>query len=201
MEKTRLEAFSDGVFAVAITLLALDLAVDGPGGDALSQQLRDKWPSYVAYIVSFFIIGITWVNHHSLFRSMAQVDRVLLFLNLLLLSFIVAIPFGTATMAAYLTGDRADAHLATALYAGILEGAALSFTAIFIWSVRRPERRHEPFPPEDVVPAVLRFGLGVLVYLVAMALAFVSPAASLALVAAAAVYYLFEENAGPDTAA
>ena len=77
MSKTRLEAFSDGVFAVAITLLALDLAVGGPGPHSLAHQLGDKWPSYVAYVVSFFIVGITWVNHHSLFGAIALVDRTI----------------------------------------------------------------------------------------------------------------------------
>ncbi len=118
MSKARLEAFSDGVFAVAITLLALDLVVDGPGAGSLAHQLGDKWPSYVAYVVSFFIVGITWVNHHSLFGAIAVVDRTLLFLNLLLLMFIVAIPFGTATLAAYLTEGGDDAHLAAGAVCG-----------------------------------------------------------------------------------
>ena len=118
MDKARLEAFSDGVFAVAITLLALDLAVAGPGHGALGRQLTDRWPSYAAYVVSFFVIGITWVNHHELFKTFARVDRALLFLNLLLLLFIAAIPFATSTMAAYLRTGGADAHLA----AGIVEG-------------------------------------------------------------------------------
>ena len=69
MEQARLEAFSDGVFAVAITLLALDLAVAGPGHDSLATQLGDRWPSYAAYVVSFFTIGITWVNHHTCSRA------------------------------------------------------------------------------------------------------------------------------------
>ena len=73
--------------------------------------------------MSFFIVGITWVNHHSLFGAIAVVDRTLLFLNLLLLMFIVAIPFGTATLAAYLTEGGNDSHLAAAIYAAILEGA------------------------------------------------------------------------------
>ena len=74
MEKARLEAFSDGVFAVAITLLALDLAVPGPGHGSLAHQLGTHWPSYAAYVVRFFVIGITWVNHHALFRSFAAID-------------------------------------------------------------------------------------------------------------------------------
>ena len=201
MSKTRLEAFSDGVFAVAITLLALDLAVGGPGPDSLAHQLGDKWPSYVAYVVSFFIVGITWVNHHSLFGAIALVDRTLLFLNLLLLMFIVAIPFGTATLAAYLTAGGNDSHLAAAIYAAILEGAGISFTLIFAWSVRDPRRRHHPLPAEAARIAVLRFGLGAILYLVAVAVAFISPWVTLLIVAVMALYYLFEQTApAPDAA-
>jgi uncharacterized membrane protein len=194
MDKARLEAFSDGVFAVAITLLALDLTVAGPGHHSLGHQLADRWPSYAAYAVSFFTIGITWVNHHALFKGFAVADRVLLFLNLTLLLFIVAIPFGTSTMAAYLRGGGGDAHLAGALYAAILEGMALSFTAIFAWSVRDDERRQQPLPTATVRRALARFGIGSLVYLVALGLAFVTAWATLALIAAVAVYYVFEQT-------
>jgi TMEM175 potassium channel family protein len=201
MEKARLEAFSDGVFAVAITLLALDLAVAGPGhgNGSLASQLGDRWPSYAAYVVSFFTIGITWVNHHTLFRSFAIVDRMLLFLNLTLLLFIVAIPFGTATAAAYLRHGGADAHLAAAIYAGILEGMALSFAAIFAWSVRSDERRHTPLPPETVRSALFRFGAGSFVYLAAFAIAFVSAPAALVVIALVAIYYVFERTPTVDS--
>ena len=64
MSRGRLEAFSDGVFAVAITLLALNLAVKGPGYGTLAHQLAHQWPGYLAYLISFFTIGIIWVNHH-----------------------------------------------------------------------------------------------------------------------------------------
>src|SRR5262249_11273606 len=87
----RLEAFSDGVFAVAITLLALNLAVAGPGHGSLGRQLTDHWPSFVAYGISFFTIGIIWVNHHALFGTLKAIDRTLVFWNLLLLFFIVSI--------------------------------------------------------------------------------------------------------------
>jgi uncharacterized membrane protein len=194
VEKARLEAFSDGVFAVAITLLALDLAVAGPGHGALAHQLADRWPSYAAYVVSFFIIGITWVNHHALFKSLALADRQLMFLNLTLLLFIVAIPFGTATMAAYLRSGGADAHLAAALYAAVLEGMALSFSAIFVWSTRAEQRRHEPLPPGGARAAIVRYTIGSLVYLVAAAVAFVSAPATLAIIALTAIYYMFEQT-------
>jgi len=194
VEKGRLEAFSDGVFAVAITLLALDLAVPGPGHDSLAHQLRMHWPSFAAYVVSFFVIGIMWVNHHALFKSFATVDRMLSFLNLTLLLFIVAVPFGTSTVAAYLRDGGSDAHLAAALYAAIFECCALSFAAIFAWSIRGEGRRTTPLPPGTERSALLRFASGGLVYLVAIAVAFVNAAAAVGAIAAVAVFYMFEQT-------
>src|SRR6201996_4352832 len=119
MDRSRLEAFSDGVFAVAITLLALDLTVAGPTGHgSLTDQLHEKWPAFLAYLISFFMIGIVWVNHHALVRSIIKVDRTLLFLNLVLLLFVVLIPFTTSTEADYFPHNDADARLAMVLYAG-----------------------------------------------------------------------------------
>ena len=193
MVSGRLEAFSDGVFAVAITLLALDLAVAGPGHGSLAHQLADHWPSFVAYVVSFFVIGITWVNHHALVDTFVKLDRYLLFLNLVLLMFVVAIPFATSTMATYLRDGGNDAHIAAALYGSVLEGMAVSFGSIFVWSVRR-DRRLVPLPEGAVRTAVLRFGLGTIAYLVAIAVAFVSAPASLLVIALVAVYYIFEQT-------
>src|SRR6266516_3330231 len=175
METNRMEAFSDGVFAVAITLLALDLSVAGPGhgNPSLSHQLRDHWPAFAAYVISFFVIGITWVNHHAMFKSIARADRTMLFLNLLLLMFIVAIPFATSTMATYLRAGGTDAHVAAALYAGVLEGMGLSFAAIFAWSLR-DANRHVPLAPDVSHSTSVRFNVGSIVYLVALAIAFVS---------------------------
>ena len=194
MDKARLEAFSDGVFAVAITLLALDLAVAGPGHGTLAHQLGERWPSFAAYIVSFFVIGIMWVNHHALLKAVSNIDRALLFLNLLLLMFMVAIPFATSTMAAYLKDGGADAHLAAALYSGVLLGAALSFSAIFGWSIGSDERRQVPLPKPEARRALIRFGSGSLVYLVGIAIAFVSAVATVVLIAAVAVFYVFEQT-------
>jgi uncharacterized membrane protein len=191
MDRGRLEAFSDGVFAVAITLLALNLAVSGPGHGPLLRQLGQHWPSFVAYLISFFVIGIIWVNHHGLVRNIAVVDRTLLFLNLLLLLFVVAIPFATSTMATYLTGSGMDAHVAMALYALVLEGMALSFAAIFWWMLHEG-RTHQTLPPEARRGAWLQFSIGVLIYLVAFAVAFISAPAALAIIGLTAAYYIFE---------
>src|SRR3954454_25369652 len=106
--------------------------------------------------------------------SFAVIDRRPLFLNLTLLLFIVAIPFGTASMAAYLTEGGFDAHVAAALYAAILEGMALSFGAIFVWSITNAEHRRDPLPPRTARRALVRFSFGAIVYLVAIAVAFVS---------------------------
>jgi uncharacterized membrane protein len=196
VSRSRLEAFSDGVFAVAITLLALDLAVAGPGHGPLLRQLVDHWPSFVAYLISFFTIGIIWVNHHALIANVAAVGRSLLFLNLVLLLFVVAIPFATATMAEYLTRGGQDARVAMVLYAVAFEGMGLSFGAIFEWTLR-PGRLQQPIPESTRRSARLRFSIGSVIYLVAIAVALVSPPAALAIIAASAVYYIFERTPAP----
>ena len=122
MDRGRLEAFSDGVFAVAITLLALNLAVKGPGYGTLAHQLAHQWPGYLAYLISFFTIGIIWVNHHTLVSNVAVVTRMLLFLNLVLLLFVVLIPVATGTVADYLADGGFDAKLAVAVYGIVLDG-------------------------------------------------------------------------------
>ena len=147
MDRSRLEAFSDGVIAVAITLLALDLTVEGYGHGPLIHQLYDKWPSFLAYLISFFMIGIIWVNHHALVRSITKVDRLLLFLNLVLLLFVVLIPFATATEASYFPHNDKDAQLAMVLYAGVFLGMSVGFGAIFEWTLHG-ERVYQPVPRE-----------------------------------------------------
>ena len=196
MDRSRLESFSDGVFAVAITLLALDLAIAGPGREnpSLSVQLGHHWPAYVAYVVSFFTIGVIWVNHHALVANIAIVDRTLLFLNLLLLAVVVAIPFVTATMAEYLTGSGWDAHVAMALYAGAFEAMSLAFVAIFEWTLREDTRLHRPVPGPARTRVRVRFYIGQLPYLLAVGVAFISAPAALVITALVAVYYVFERT-------
>ena len=196
MERDRLEAFSDGVIAVAITLLALDLVVAGPGHGSLLSQLGDHWPSFIAYLISFFTIGIIWVNHHDLVKNIALVDRTLLFLNLLLLLFVVLIPFATSTMAKYLASDNQDAHVAMAVYCLAFEGMALSFAAIFAWSLGEG-RLISPIPRQARRSAWLGFSIGSIVYLVAIGVAFISAPAALAIIGVVAVYYIFQRTPAP----
>jgi uncharacterized membrane protein len=193
VESGRLEAFSDGVFAVAITLLVFNLAVPGPGHEPLGEQLTSHWPAFAAYVVSFLTIGIIWVNHHTLFRSFSEVDRGLLFLNLLLLFFIASIPFATATIASYLKHGGPDAALAAAIYQSVFLGMSLSFGALFWWSIRH-EHLKTPLTGPQARIALIRFAGGNVVYAISIGIAFVSAPASLLISALLAVYYMFEQT-------
>ena len=192
MDRGRLEAFSDGVFAVAITLLALNLTVAGPGHGPLVNQLH--WPAFAGYLISFLTIGIIWVNHHVLVRSITEVDRTLLFANLMLLLFVVLIPFGTATMADYLPGNSWDARLAMVIYAGIFLGMSAAFGAIFEWTLHGQGRVHQPVLPEQRWAARFRFVGGAGAYVVAVVVALFSAIAAFLLISAVAVYYIFERT-------
>jgi uncharacterized membrane protein len=200
MDRSRLEAFSDGVFAVAITLLALDLTVAGPGHGRLIDQLYDKWPAFLAYLISFFMIGIVWVNHHALVRSIIKVDRTLLFLNLVLLLFVVLIPFATGTVSDYFSQDDWNTNVAMMLYGGVFLGMSIGFGAIFEWTLHS-RRVYQPLPPERHWAARARFVGGGLVYVVAILVALFSAIASFVLIALVAVYYIVERTPaypGPD---
>jgi uncharacterized membrane protein len=193
VESGRLEAFSDGVFAVAITLLALNLAVPRPDAGPLAGQLASHWAVFAAYVVSFLTIGIIWVNHHTLLAGFSKIDRVLLFLNLLLLFFIVSIPFATATIASYLGHSGTDAAQAAAIYQGVFLGMSLSFGGLFWWSIRR-EHLKTPLSGAQARTALIRFAGGIVVYAAAIGVAFLSPAASLIISGLLAVYYVFEQT-------
>jgi TMEM175 potassium channel family protein len=195
VESGRLEAFSDGVFAVAITLLALNLAVPGPGPghELLGQQLAKHWPTFAAFVVSFLTIGIIWVNHHSVVGNFSEIDRPLLYLNLLFLFFVICIPFATATIADYLRVGGADASLAAAIYQGVFLGMSLSFGALFWWSIRRSHLKM-PLSGAAARAALVRFCGGNVAYAAAIGIAYLSAPASLLVSALVAVYYMFEQT-------
>jgi uncharacterized membrane protein len=201
VDSRRAESFSDGVFAVAITLLALNITVAGPGHGTLAHQLGSRWPAFVAYLISFFTIGIIWVNHHALFRTIKTVDRPLLFLNLVLLLFVVAIPFATATVADYLSVPNPDTPVAMALYGGVFLGMSIGFGSIFEWTLHG-QRVYQPLPAEQHWAARRRFVGGGVVYAVAIVVAFFSAIASFVIIGLVAVYYIFERtpaSASPDS--
>jgi uncharacterized membrane protein len=193
--KGRLEAFSDGVFAVAITLLVLDLQVPLTGHGTLVHQLASEWPEYAAYVVSFMVIGIIWVNHHTLMHKLARVDRSLLFLNLLLLLSIVLIPFPTAVVAKFLRQDSWDGKVALAFYNAVMEAMSLGFAGIYWWAGRHPELLHESVDADRHRQSFRQFSLGTSVYVLLVGVAFVN--AELALLGdfVLAAFYVFDWTA------
>ncbi|GAA3112297.1 hypothetical protein GCM10020254_68110 [Streptomyces goshikiensis] len=135
-ETGRVEAFSDGVFAIIITILVLELKVPEETGSHFWQGVREQWPHYAAYVVSFLIIGVMWVNHHTIFSHLRRVDRPLLFLNLLVLMVVSVIPYTTNVLAEHLMEEGGSANAAAVLYSGVTVAYALAFLG-FWWYVTR----------------------------------------------------------------
>jgi TMEM175 potassium channel family protein len=195
----RVEALSDGVFAIAITLLVLDLAVpprDEIEEGGLAAALGHQWPAYFAYLVSFLVIGIIWVNHHTVFTRVRQVDRLVLFANLALLLVVSAIPFPTHLLAEYLTAGS-DSHVAAAVYSGTMSAMGLAYAGLWLAITRDARLLHEDIDPAASRAALLRFGIGNVFYLATIGLAFVSAIATLAVHAALAIYYSFDQLKAP----
>ena len=189
MSTNRLEAFSDGVFAIAITLLVLDIHVPKPGHGSLGHELLAQWPSYAAYVISFITIGIIWINHHAAFSRLRSVDHSILIWNLLLLLSVGVLPFTTSLMATYLKEGSGES-LAAAIYGAsyLLMGLVFVLTNRQIL-FRRPQLLKEPIDPE-AARNILKFAaIGQIPYALAVVLAFVSPYITLGICAACAVYY------------
>ncbi len=195
MTKNRLEAFSDGVFAVAITLLVLDIAV--PTGNGLWHKLGDEWPSFASFFVSFWVIGIIWVNHHGVIDHLKRADRGVLYLNLLVLMSVVLIPFATALMAEHLKSTE-DEHVAAAVYAASFVLMAIAFGVLWEYITRHREKLGVELTDEEVRRRSLAFQIGNPFYLVAVLVAFINPVAVLVIIGALAVYYMVAGMRSPD---
>jgi uncharacterized membrane protein len=195
VKTSRLEAFSDGVFAVAITLLILEINV--PEGEHLWHQLKDEWPSFASFFVSFWVIGIIWVNHHGVLDHLKRIDRPVLYLNLLVLMTVVFIPFATALMAEHLKSG-ADEKVAALVYA--LSSLAMGIAVSFFWTyvVRHRRELGVEIPDEEVRSMSVGFMIGTPIYLVAVIMAFISPAVVLIIIGAAAAYYMVAGMRSPD---
>ena len=202
MGTNRLESFSDGVIAVAITLLVLNISVPEPGpGRSLGHELAHMWPQYAAYVVSFITIGIIWINHHAMITRLARADHAILILNVLLLMGIVILPFTTELMATYLRESHGQ-NLAAAVYGGALLLMSLLFAALnrHILLVKA-HMMAEPMSEAQRRQILRRSVRGLIPYAVATALAFVSPYLTLAICAALAAYYARPIASGLGTSA
>jgi uncharacterized membrane protein len=184
---TRLETFSDGVFAIAATILVLEISVAHVEGD-LGGALVDLWPSYLAYVTSFVTIGIIWINHHYCVQTLARADRTLMFLNLLLLMTVAFMPFPTKLVAQYLQQPGSQA----AVYAYDATFIVMSIVYNTWWRYASKGRRLiAPDVPDSVVRSISRaFNPGVPLYAGALVVATFSPLASVLVTFAIAAFYL-----------
>jgi len=184
----RLEAFSDGVFAIAATLLVLEIGVGAVRGGDLGQALLDAWPSYLAYVTSFLVIGVIWINHHHCMSLIGRVDRAFLMVNLVLLMIVAFFPFPTRLVADYL--QKPGEQSAVYAYASTLLLMAIVY--VLWWRYARTGRRLiAPEVPDSALRAVDRaFNPGIPAYAIVLLVAVVSPLLSVVLTFLLAAFYV-----------
>jgi uncharacterized membrane protein len=183
-ETSRVEAFSDGVFAIAITLLILEIKVPHVDvADGLRSTLPHLWPSFLAFLASFMTIGVMWLNHHRLFHLIERCDDMLIVLNLLLLLGITWLPFPTALLAQHLRGP--DVRIAGITYATSFFVIAIVFNVMWRYAVRAK------LVVDDLNVALItkQYGLGPIMYAVLVGVAFYSGTSVLVLSALYALYF------------
>jgi len=192
-ETTRVEAFSDGVFAIAMTLLILEIRTpEHAGPRELARELIELWPSYLAFATSFFTIGVMWMNHHRLFNLIGKSDQGLLASNLLLLFAITFVPFPTALLARFL--DHADARFAAVFYNASFFLCAIGFR--ILWRHASTNRRLiDEAADQTSVDAITRqYRFGPLIYLALTAVGWFSAVTSLVLNLVVAIFFAIPSN-------
>lgn len=198
MNKARFEAFSDGVFAFAITLLILGVALPAfkypPSDRELTRALLHLWPNFLAYILSFGVIGIMWQNHHALFRLVERIDRRSVFLNLLLLGVTAFIPFATSTLGAY-----PSMKSSTFLYGLTLTSSAIAFN-LLLDHLARSGAFHANITRATIHQTQIAYRVGLATYLIAMLVSLVEPVLSFALYLLVAAYFLVPRGVDADLA-
>ena len=196
-ETSRVEAFSDGVFAIAITLLILDVRVPRPPADAavpfdLRHELLYLWPALVAYVMGFTIILVMWVSHHRIFNMIQRIDRPFLFWNGLLLMLVTFVPFPTALLAEYMgEGTREQLRLAAMVYAG--HGVLISIAFTIVWRYATSGNRLIPDRWDEHVRVLsARNRWGPVAYLIALIAAVFEPWAGIGICFAMVIYFALE---------
>jgi uncharacterized membrane protein len=197
-ETGRVEAFSDGVFAIAITLLILNIKVPAPGAGRLWPQLIAQWPSYFSFVISFAFIGIMWINHHRLFTHIHQCDNGLLVLNLALLFGVTFVPFPTAVLAAHL--GHADERAAVTLFNSVYFVIAIIFNLLWRYAALRPRHLLAHDVDRHAVDHITRqYSLGPLMYLICLVAGWFSPITGLLLNCALAVFFALPPSFRPSS--
>jgi uncharacterized membrane protein len=193
-ETSRIEAFSDGVFAIAITLLVLDLKVPQLDENALGGQLRaallSEWPSYIAFLVSFATILIMWVNHHRLFTLIRRSDSLLLFLNGFLLLAVTTVPFPTRLLSEYL--ERPAAPIACAVYCALYVILAIGFNTLWYYAAHGQRLLGASVTQQESSQITRSYIAGPLLYFIALVFSFVNVFVSVAICAGLAIFFAWK---------
>ena len=192
MSVGRLEAFSDGVLAIVITLLILNIGVPEPGAEAgsLAKELGRQWPEYLAYLLSFMTIGIIWLNHHATINLLARTDHTLQVLNLLLLLPVSILPWPTELLSRYARAGGADERLSVIIYGGASTAMVCAFHLLWRHLLRHPELHKPGISRELLAVRNRRFLTGLAVYPIATGIGLISTPVFLALMLALALLYL-----------
>jgi uncharacterized membrane protein len=198
-ETGRIEAFSDGVFGIAMTLLVLDLkvprAADLTPPATLPAALIRQWPVYASYLLSFITVLIMWTNHHKLFGLIRRSNHTFLMINGLLLMFITLVPFPTALLAEHIghPGGRA----AAAVYSGTFVVIAVLFNLLWRYAAREGRLLARGHDPRAAAAITRQYRFGPLFYFAAFVLAFISVPASVGLCAFLAIYFALPPRPNP----
>jgi len=192
MTPARLETFADGVFAIAATLLIIDVGIPAELNNSLGQELLDIWPQYFGYGISFLTIGIMWVNHHAVLRQVERVDRPFLFLNIGLLLCIAFVPFPTRILAEFVRTD--DGAAAAVLYGVTMTTTAVFFFSVWIYASHRGRLLHPGVDPKEVSGITRSYLPGAPTYAAATLVGLVSPEASAALFGLIATFYMLSSS-------
>jgi uncharacterized membrane protein len=192
MDTNRLEAFSDGVFSIAITLLILEIKVP-PSGSDLGRWLLNLWPSYLAYGMSFVVIGAIWINHHTMFDHIVRTDQKLLLLNTFHLMFISFLPFPTAILAQALH-DGADERLAISFYGGTLTIIGVLVTVMWHYAAREHRLLGDHISRDEAKSHGRMLLVGPMGYFVATLTALVAPWVAVVCYIALNVFFLWPRH-------
>lgn len=198
-ETGRLEAFSDGVFAIAVTLLVLELRVPLPGslreGERLLDALLHEWPAYLAFVTSFATILIVWVNHHNLFKLINRTDHYFLLLNGILLFTVTLIPFPTSIIAAYI--QTQGARTASIIYAGAFLAMAIAFNRLWAYAAHNNRLLAHGVNAQIVQRINQQFRAGPLTYVFCVVAAAINAVAGFMLIIVLAIYWALPEHLRP----